>query len=203
MKITDYNYSLYSLIASSVVLLIGDVLQITNHQNILWTICLAISFVLFVGGMPAINSFLSASNQALRLLINVFLLIGAIAGASMQVFFRTRILLENEKFTDAVTSLSNNPLMAFTTMVPGIFFPLGLILLSIALFIAGKIPKWKIVLLLLGAIAFPVGHAIGIIYALVLGDLLLLSAWIVIGAEKSTDEEKVTHDNNVYNSSTS
>ena len=58
------RYSLYSLIASAIVLLLGDVLQVLHHESILWTICLALSFVLFVGGIPAINSLIHTSNPA-------------------------------------------------------------------------------------------------------------------------------------------
>ncbi len=117
----------------------------------------------------------------------MFLLVGAIAGASMQVFFRTIIILDNENFSDASAALSNNPSLAFTTMVPGILFPLGLILLCIALFIARKQPVWKIILLLLGAIGFPVGHALGYMISLVAGDVLLLSAWIAFYSEIPKD----------------
>lgn len=179
----EIRFSFFSLIASSIVLLLGDVIQISNRDNVAWTVCLAISFLLFVGGIPAINLLLANSTKSLRLIINVFLLIGAMAGASMQVLFRSTIILENEKFSDAAQVLSNNPLLAFTTMVPGIFFPIGLILVSMALFILKKFPSWKIALLLAGAISFPVGHAIGNPIALVGGDLLLISAWLVLSKE--------------------
>ena len=133
------RYSLYSLIASAIVLLLGDVLQVLNHESILWTICLALSFVLFVGGIPAINSLIHTSNLTPRLIINIFLHVGAIAGASMQVLFRAIIILENEKFSEAALALSNSTSLKLTTMVPGIFYPLGLILLCIALFFCKKI----------------------------------------------------------------
>ncbi len=183
----ENRYSRYSLIASSVILILGDVLQVINHDSILWTVCLAISFVLFVGGIPAINSLIYTSDKTLRLTINIFLLVGAIAGASMQVLFRTIIILNNEKFSDATTALSAHPSLAFTTMVPGILYPIGLILLCIALFFARQYAVWKVVLLLMGAISFPVGHAIGNIIALVVGDVLLLCAWLVFIPEIPND----------------
>jgi len=190
------RYSLYSLIASAIVLLLGDVLQVLHHESILWTICLALSFVLFVGGIPAINSLIHTSNLTPRLIINIFLLVGAIAGASMQVLFRAIIILENEKFSEAALALSNSTSLKLTTMVPGIFYPFGLILLCIALFFAKKYPLWKVVLLLMGAISFPVGHAIGNVVALVGGDILLISAWLVLSSDILNNSEKNTANNN-------
>lgn len=189
---TNNKYNLYALIASSIVLLLGDMLQVIDHNSIVWTVCLAISFVLFVGGIPAINSLIYESNKTLRLIINVFLLVGAIAGASMQVLFRTIIILDNEKFSDATTALSAHSSLAFTTMVPGILFPLGLVLLCVALFFARKYPRWKVILLLAGAISFPLGHAIGHIIALVAGDILLLSAWLSLRSEILSNSKKLT-----------
>ncbi len=180
------------MIASSMVLLAGDILQVVNHDNILWTICLAISFVLFAGGIPAVNSLICDTNKRLRLLIIILLLIGAIAGASMQVLFRTLIILRNANFTDAIETLSNNTALSVTTMVPGIFFPLGLILLCFALFFAKTYPTWKIILLLIGAVSFPVGHAMGNLIALVAGDLILISAWLMFSTELQPEERKIT-----------
>jgi hypothetical protein len=179
-----YNkYSTYFLVTSAIVLLLGDVLQVLNHDNILWTVCLAISFVLFVAGIPAVNSFIYSSNSTFKSIINSFLLIGAIAGASMQVFFRIEIILDKEKLFNAVEALSNYPSLAFTTMVPGIFFPLGLILLCIAMLLAKKHTTWKTMLLLIGAISFPVGHAIGNLIALIVGDVILICAWFLLSSE--------------------
>lgn len=195
---TDHRYSRYSLMASSIVLLLGDVLQLINNDSILWTVCLAISFVLFVGGIPAINSLLYTSNKTFKLIINVFLLVGAIAGASMQVLFRTIIILDNEKFSDASAALADHPSLALTTMVPGILFPVGLILLCIALFVARKKPLWKVNLLLLGAISFPVGHAVGNAIALITGDVFLLSAWLAFNSEISKYSIKTTAHNTSF-----
>lgn len=180
---TDSKFSRYALIAFPWVLLLGDILQTTNHSNIAWTIFLAIGFLLFVGGMPAINVLIQDSNPKFRLIINVFLLVGAMAGASMQVFFRVLTILENAKLTEAVEVLSMNPALPLSTMVPGIFFPFGLILLGTALFLSKKYPNWKVILLLMGAILFPVGHAAGNAIALITGDLVLVVAWLVLNPE--------------------
>lgn len=182
---TANRYSQYSLIASAIFLLLGDILQIINHDSILWTVCLAISFLLFIGGIPFINSLLYASNKILALVINIFLLIGAVAGASMQVLFRTIIILRNEKLSDAIEILSKHLSLQLTTMVPGIFYPLGLILLCIALFSTRKYAVWKVVLLLTGSVFFPLGHATGNTIALIAGDVLLLSAWLVVSSDIS------------------
>ena len=179
----DSKFSRYALIVSPWVLLLGDISQITYHSNIAWTIFLAISFLLFVGGIPAINALTQDTDPKFRLVINIFLLIGAMAGASMQVLFRVLTILENAKLTEAVEVLSMNPALPVSTMVPGIFFPFGLILLGIALFLSKKYPNWKVIALLMGAVLFPIGHALGNTIALITGDLVLVVAWLVLNPE--------------------
>ena len=176
----DTNVSYICLIASSLALLLGDVLQIIDPHTVYWTICLTISFLLFIGGIPAINSLMDPTPVIFRLLVSSSLLVGALAGASMQVLFRANILLQDANATEAVAVLSQSSIMAFTTLVPGIFYPVGLLLLSIALFLTKKYSTWKVVLLLIGAISFPIGHALGNPFALLTGDVLLIGAWFFL-----------------------
>ncbi len=177
---TDTKVSFFSLIASSIALLLGDTSQIMSRDTIHWTICLAISFLFFIGGIPAINLLMNQAPFIFRLLINCFLLIGALAGASMQVLFRTNIILQNANATEAIETLSQSSALTLSTMVPGIFYPVGLILLSIALFVSKRYMTWKVLLLLIGAMLFPVGHALGNPIALLGGDVMLICAWFFL-----------------------
>lgn len=64
--------------------------------------------------------------------------------------------------------------------LPGLTFPLMLLVLSIGLFWTNVVPRWGAVLLGLGAIAFPIGRAPDIQLFYHLSDLLLLISlgWI-------------------------
>lgn len=184
---TETKLSFISLVASSVVLLLGDALQELSPDTIHWTICLSISFLLFIGGLPAIRSLMGQTGSILRLLVICILLIGALAGASMQVLFRANILLREAYATEAVGILSQSFALTLSTLVPGIFYPLGLILLSITLFLTKQYRVWKVGLLLLGAVLFPVGHAVGHPIALLGGDVLLVCAWFLLTPIFSTN----------------
>ena len=177
---TDTKVSYFCLIASSIALLLGDVLQVIDHDALHWTICLAISFLLFIGGIPAINSLMGQTSVMFRVLINCSLLIGALAGASMQVLFRTNIILKKANATEAIEALSQSSALALSTMVPGIFYPIGLILVSITLLLSKEYMTWKVILLLIGAVLFPVGHALGNPVALLVGDFMLICAWFFL-----------------------
>lgn len=71
-------------------------------------------------------------------------------------------------------------MLAATTLMPGALFPLGFLLLSVALLRSREFPTAAVVLLGVGAILFPIGHAVGVTPALIGGDVVLVVAmsWI-------------------------
>jgi hypothetical protein len=74
-------------------------------------------------------------------------------------------------------TLHAHRLLTLSTLVPGIFFPIGLLILS-AGFMRGRVlPLGSFLTLVLGAVLFPIGHAAGIVPALIVGDLVLLAAF--------------------------
>ena len=182
---SDEKLSNSCLIASACVLLAGDILQLLNPGGIGWTILLAISFLLFIAGLPYVTALLLITPAAFRRAILFCLLIGAVAGASMQALFRAVGILNEAGERRAGDILMANPSISLSTMVPGIFFPLGLLLLSVALFMQKRWSLWKVVLLMAGAILFPVGHAVGIPAPLLAGDVLLIASWVLLsGADR-------------------
>jgi hypothetical protein len=64
--------------------------------------------------------------------------------------------------------------------VPGVLFPLGNLILALALFRARRLGAIASCTLALGALLFPIGHAIGIPAALIGGDVVLAAAFALI-----------------------
>lgn len=60
------------------------------------------------------------------------------------------------------------------------FFPIGLLILALALFRAHDVRPVSTFLLALSALLLPMGHALGVGPTLLLGDSVLLMAWWAI-----------------------
>jgi hypothetical protein len=101
----------------------------------------------------------------------------------MQAFFRTAIVLQNGRQQSALDFLRSQSIMPLTTQVPGLFFPLGLLLLAFGLWQSRLAAGWAAAMLALGAILFPIGHAARVSWALVVGDLVLLVAFAFLAQQ--------------------
>ncbi len=172
-------------------LLAGDILQILKGFDFELTLLLWISFVLFLPALGLLTYRALAAGQALAWAAGAFALIGTVAGASMQVLFRVIAVLNEAGAGAGVEVLENSGKLAQTTLMPGIFFPLGLLTLAIALSRGKVISAPAALLLAAGAILFPVGHAVGVPAALILGDLVLVLAfWLIYRQVKSHPREQ-------------
>jgi hypothetical protein len=103
------------------------------------------------------------------------------AGASMQILFRVYAVLEEAGAEPAIGLLQNTFKLIATTQMIGLFFPTGLILLSIRLYKARLVKPFVPLLLASGAILFPVGRIAGLGAAVVGSDVLLISAFGLVG----------------------
>jgi hypothetical protein len=65
--------------------------------------------------------------------------------------------------------------------LPGLFFPIGLLILSIGLFRAKVVPRWTAVALGLGGVLFPVGRIPGILTVSVVSDVFMALSMCFIG----------------------
>jgi hypothetical protein len=81
------------------------------------------------------------------------------------------------------------PLMWVSVFPVGLFFPLGLITLGLALFWWRPVNCWLGLLLALGGVLFPLGRAMGIEFALVASDITLAVAFAAIGWQILTRPE--------------
>ena len=83
---------------------------------------------------------------------------------------------------EAVRHLFHAAPIIWSSIVPsGIFFPLGLITLGVTLFATRVVPRAVALTLVIGAILFPVGRIGGLWWAIVSCDLILGSAFALLG----------------------
>ena len=164
------------LLAGSLLLLGGDILQVTKVE-FLWTVLLALAFLCFGAGLLLLPVAFSWTGRPLVIAGVASAFVGCFAGAGMQVLFRVWEVLERANLAAAADLLRNHTLLSLSTLVPGIFFPVGLLLLAIGLMRARAVPLGTSLTLALGAVLFPIGHAAGFVPALIGGDLVLLAAF--------------------------
>lgn len=181
-----------ALVAAPLLLTAGDTLgMLTRQETIHWTLLLWLSFVVFVPAVFALAHLVRTRAPRAGLVLGGVALFGTMMGASMQVFFRAGIALQQA--SDAAATAAIEPvaqrawappsLFFMTTVAPGLFFPLGMLGLGIALAVGRQVTRGAALLLCLGAVLFPVGHAVGIPVALIGGDLVLVAALSWIAAE--------------------
>jgi hypothetical protein len=161
------------LVTGGVFLLAGDLTQMLRPEGVAWTVLLAIAFVCFAPGLTLIPVGVVSRNATI--IGAALAVIGAVAGAAMQVLFRVQAVLRDAGQADALAALSTSEILTMTTLIPGILFPLGLLVLAIAL--RRNIGNLAALLLAAAAVMFPIGHAVAIMPVALLGDLVLLVAF--------------------------
>ena len=167
-------------VLAPLLLLAGDCIAIWNFHSISWTLLLWLSFVCFIPALAGLVVAVSRSAPLLAAVGGVVVLIGTMAGAGMQAYFRTGIVLQNGGQEAALAFLRTQSVMPLTTQAPGIGFPVGLLLLAFALWRSRLAPQWVPVTLALGAVLFPVGHAVRVSWALIVGDVVLAVAFAAL-----------------------
>ncbi len=173
------------LVAAPCLLTLADVLQVVRHASIAWTVVMWAAFVLFVPAVFVLARVLRPAAPRLALVAGSLALVGTMAGAAMQVLFRVVLTLEGAGLDPQVQAAATQALrgsfpLSASTLFPGALFPLGLMLFGAGLAWARRVAVPGALLLVLGGVLFPVGHAAGIAPALIGGDLVLLAAlgWI-------------------------
>lgn len=175
-----WRFASICAVLAPLILLIGDTIAVMNFASISWTLLLWLSFVCFIPALAALTIAVQRRTPALGLIGGIVVLIGTMAGAGMQAYFRTGILLQQNGHESAVEFLRTQSTMLLTTQVPGIAFPLGLLILAAGIWRSRIAPAWLAATLALGAVLFPIGHAVRVSWALIGGDVVLLVAFAFI-----------------------
>jgi hypothetical protein len=167
-----------SLIAAPLLLLLADVLQIFSGFDFAWTTIDWIAFVLFIPAALALAHLARPEASFLGLIGAACVVIGSMAAAQIFAFFRIRgVLLHGVPGLpgDTLQRIFKADPRLFLTVFPlGIFLSAGLILLGLSLLRTGRFGVGAPLLLALGGLIFPFGHAAGVAVGLLIGDLLLV-----------------------------
>lgn len=109
------------------------------------------------------------------------MIVGAMAAAQMMALFRVRgVLLRGVEGlpADALQRIFKAEPGLFLTVFPwGLLFPIGLLVSGIALLRTARFGAALPLLLTLGGLLFPFGHAAGVAAGLIGSDLLLVVAF--------------------------
>ena len=168
-------------ILAPLVLLAGDLVLIIGERRFEWSLILWLSFVLFVPAIFGLTYVAFGRANKLALAGGTFAFFGAMAGASMQVLFRVYAVLEETGNGQALELLQKTMKLIATTQMIGIFFPIGLILLSISLYMNRIFNRVIPLLLAAGAILFPIGRIGGFAAAVIGSGMVLIAAFGLIG----------------------
>lgn len=102
---------------------------------------------------------------------------GLFVAGTMQGYFRTAdaaMAAVDEAGARAIEAALTTPLFQATTVFPGISFPIGLLILSVALLATRRVPLFLGLLVAAGAVLFPVGRIGNVPMAIVASDICLV-----------------------------
>ena len=181
-------------IVAPILLLSIDLFHITTNLDFEWTIGMWLAFVLFVPAVIGFAYSLASRGSRLGYLGGVLAFFGAMAGASMQVLFRTHAVLAEQGSFDTIDRLRGTFKLVASTQMIGLTWPIGLLTLSAALLATDK-TRWPIsAVLAIGARAFPIGRIGFVQPAVILSGVMFVIAFGSIGLQliKTSRTERLT-----------
>lgn len=141
--------------------------------------------VLMTAAVLGLSQLLRASADRVGLLGAAFVFVGWAASTRISALIQLQALLQagvEGVPPDALQSVFKSAPSVWVSVFPvGLFFPLGLITLGLALFRWHPLNRWYGLLLALGGALFPLGRAVGIEHAIIACDIVLASAFAGIG----------------------
>lgn len=109
---------------------------------------------------------------------------GLFVGTAMQGFFRTWQTAVDTvpESAAAIDAALTGPDYLFSTRVPGITFPVGMLILAVALTVTRRVPAGLGLLIAAGAVIFPVGRIGGLWWAILASNVcfLLGLGWMAV-----------------------
>lgn len=171
------------------VLFCSDLLLRTSTFE--WTIGLWIAFMLMIPAVIGLTYILAASGSRLGVIGGFIAFMGLVAGASMQVLFRVYSVLEEQGSTATIEQLRATFKLVASTQMIGLNWPLGLILLSIACLTTRAVHIAVPILLVIGAVAFPIGRIAGSTAGVLISGAVFIAAFSMIGAKLWSISEEI------------
>ncbi|HEY1404022.1 MAG TPA: hypothetical protein VGB05_07855 [Pyrinomonadaceae bacterium] len=149
--------------------------------------------VLMTGAMLGLSQLLRASADAVGLLGAASTLVGWAASTRISAVIQLDALMragvEGVPPSAIESAFKSSPVVWVSMFPVGLFFPLGLITLGIALFWWRPVNRWFGLLLALGGVLFPLGRAVGIEFAVIASDIVLAASFAAMGWQILTRPE--------------
>lgn len=184
----SFRKNLYaiSLIIAPLLLLIGDTLMFAFNLHFAFYLLGKAALALFVFAIFVLIHLLRERTDRLGLIGGAIAIIGAISGTTLFSFtyFYNEILrsgFDAAMLQSVEQTIKQVYLIMVLFPLPGLFFPIGLLILSIGLFWKNAVPRWTAIALGLGAILFPMGRIPGILPISIVSDILFLLSMSYIG----------------------
>lgn len=185
-----------ALVASPILLSIGDAARLLDLLSSGLRGVSAIAVLAMAPAILAIVHLLRSRADRLGLTGGVLCFVGLFSAARMSSLFQLEGVLRagvDGVPADAVQLAYAADLTLPMSIYPfGLCFPFGLIVLGATIAWTGAVDRWIGVVLLLGGVFFPIGRAIGIEWALVTSDVLLVVALTTLGWRVLTRPEAWT-----------
>lgn len=146
-----------------------------------WTVGLWTAFMLMIPAVVGFTYLLVAYGSKVALVGGSLAYFGLLAGASMQILFRVYSVLQEQGSTVTIEQLRSTFKLVASTQMIGLTWPLGLILLSIACLTTRAVHIAVPILLVIGAIAFPLGRIAGSTVGVFLSGAAFVIAFGIVG----------------------
>ena len=177
LKIAAFGSFVGPLILFLSDLLLGSVLSVSFE----WSIGMWIAFLMMIPAVIGLTYLLVSNGSRLAMVGGCFAFVGLVAGASMQVLFRVYAVLQEQGSTAAIEQLRSTFKLVASTQMIGLTWPIGLVLLSIACLTTRAVHVAVPVLLLIGAIAFPIGRIAGSIAGVLISGACFVIVFGIVG----------------------
>ena len=167
-------------VVGTILLLAIDLFLMTTGRMFEWTIGMWLAFLLIIPAVLGFTYYLASRGSRLAYVAGAFAFFGCMAGASMQVLFRTHDVLLEQGSTTVVEQLRGTLKLVASTQMIGLTWPVGLILLAIANLMVDR-SRWLIsVLFGIGAVAFPIGRIAGSTAGVLISGAVFVAAFYLI-----------------------
>lgn len=138
---------------------------------------------LTAGAVFGITQLVRRRADILGLVGAAFTILGATVSARIMVLIQLSMLGDDAPggVRAAISSVLRNEPAVFASIIPiGLTYPIGMLMLAIALFVARPVPRWVAVAFAIGALLFPMGRAVNIAPAIYLSDaaLAIVYGWL-------------------------
>lgn len=151
------------MIGAPILMLIGDLHRILggDAEVFRFSIYLQLSMPLFLLAILGLVAELRPAADRAGLAGGLLAGFGVFVGTAMQGYFRTAyaaVAAVDQAGAQAVEEALTTPLFTAVTFYPGIAFPIGMLILAIALAATRRVPALLGVLVAAGAVLFPIGR---------------------------------------------